>query len=176
MLITQNKALFVEEADRPQETALYTLKDYDFTKTYDDGTVKTYPSLSRRYVDMEDVGEFEFANKYFLNYEHWIRCTKAWFFKPYIKQWREELAAKLKSRAIAKIVAELDNPSSKNYYNALKFVHDAKWLVEEKKEARGRGRPASVHTPEDTSDIDKQRKQDYERILNDQSTILETKN
>ena len=71
-----NKKLLTDGSGKPltqglfleigySDSALYTLKDNDHE--YND---KALPSIKRLYLEMEDVTEYEFANKYFLGWSH----------------------------------------------------------------------------------------------------------
>ena len=88
------QSLFLEE-NNTETFAPYTLAPFD--KPYKG---KNVISLHKRYVDMEDVGEFDFAEKYFYNYHHWLKVKASGFFKPYYAAMVEELNAKLRSKAI----------------------------------------------------------------------------
>ena len=110
------KAIFYEKsADKTK--VIYTLKDKDH---------KGYPSLYKSYMEMEDVTEFEFANKYLANYEHWeLLCSITWF-APLVARWRNELELKLKARALSRIIAE-SRSSSRDAYMASKYILEKGW-------------------------------------------------
>lgn len=98
-------------------TPLYTLEDFD----HDDCL-----SLKKLYLEMSDLGEYDFANKYFYNYDHWMRICKHAMLFPYIEKIREELELKLRSEAIKKIydLAKGTNPAA---LNAAKFISKREW-------------------------------------------------
>ena len=82
----------------------YTLADKDQCKI---------PSLYRLYMEMEDLTEFDFANKYFNGLSHWkTLCSLSWF-QPYVIRWREELQEKIRSRSLKILIEEStkDGPS-----------------------------------------------------------------
>lgn len=121
-----------------KSTVLYSLKDHDH---------EGYPSLYRLYMEMEDVTEYEFANAYFDNWEHWEMLLACKWFHPYISRWRRELDLKFKTEAIKVIRHELKEQGSKNKFQAAKMIIDRVW---ENKEAKGptakRGRPVKDNT------------------------------
>lgn len=102
------------------DSALYTLKDNDHE--YND---KVLPSIKRLYLEMEDVTEYEFANKYFLGWSHWQRICNNKVLRKYIDDWRVELELKLRARA-AKLM--IDQASSGSY-QAVKWLADRGWDV-----------------------------------------------
>lgn len=110
------QSLFHEE-NNTDSVAPYTLATYD--KKYKG---QWLISLHKRYVDMEDVGEFEFANKYFENYHHWLKVKAANFFKPYYAAMVEELNAKLRSKAIKAMRSQVDEGTASQA--TLKYLAD----------------------------------------------------
>ncbi len=153
------KALFYEKSG-DKANVLYTLKDKDFTK----GALH-YPSLYRLYMEMEDITEFEFAERYFENWEHWmLLCSLSWFsFRA--ERFRHDLELKLKSQALSHIIA-VSRSSTRDAYGASKYILEKGY---EKKKANNVGRPS-------TEQIHKQAKilvnenslidADFDRILN----------
>ena len=99
--------------------AVYTLKDEDFE--YEG---KIYPSLKRLYLEMEDVVEYTFANRYLLGWNHWKRLQDNKLFTARIEEWREELELKLRSQAIRDI---LDMTADEKSFQAAKFIADKGW-------------------------------------------------
>src|SRR3990167_1337022 len=83
------QALFYEETGADKSSVIYTLKDQDH---------EGFPSLYRLYIEMEDILEYEFANKYLDNWSHWEWLTQAGWFKPYVLRWRKELELKIRSK------------------------------------------------------------------------------
>ena len=154
------KALFYEKAS-VKTNVLYTLKDKDIT--IDSKAV--FPSLYRLYMEMEDITEFNFAETYFENWEHWqLLCSLSWFsFRA--ERFRHDLELKLKSQALAHIIA-VSRSSNRDAYGASKYILEKGY---EKKRASSVGRPSreQIHKEAkilvtENSLID----QDYARILN----------
>lgn len=107
--------------------AMFTTKDEDYE--YEG---KVYPSLKRLYLEMEDIGEYEFATTYLLGWNHWQRmCANKQILK-YIEEWRYELELKLRSRAIK---AMKDKVYTEQGINA------AKWIAEKGWDKKAVGRP-----------------------------------
>ena len=65
-------------------TAIYTLKDEDYTYKG-----KKMIALKQRYIEMEDVIEYDFATKYFCSWDHWKRIVNNQLIAPYIQTWRD---------------------------------------------------------------------------------------
>jgi len=151
------KALFYEKAS-DKTNVVYTLKDNEYM---------SYPSLYTLYMDMEDVTEFEFATKYFANYEHWqLLCSLSWF-SPLVDRYRNELELKLKARALKRILAE-SKGNTRDAYMAAKYVLEKGW-DKTTNQKNNIGRPtkdqitkqAKIIASEDTL-LDS----DFDRILN----------
>lgn len=107
--------------------AIYTTKDEDY-----EYNGKTYPSLKRLYLEMEDVGEYEFATTHLLGWNHWQRmCANRQILK-YIEEWRYELELKLRSRAIK---------AMKDKVNTEQGINAAKWIAEKGWDKKAVGRP-----------------------------------
>lgn len=123
--IPYTQALFLE-IGYDVDTAVYTLKDWDYN--YQD---KVYPSIKRLYIEMEDVAEYAFANKYFLSWNHWQRMCENKLIRKHIDEWRTELELKLRSAALRAIV---DSSADDKGFQAAKYIAEAQW----KKNAVGR--------------------------------------
>lgn len=129
------KALFLETSDWNRDTSIYTLND---DHKILDG--KEYLSLGRLYVQLGDVEEFEFANKYLGGWKHWQQLQASPALKPFVDEWRKELHAKLKSMGASKM-RELAEAGDRNA---------AKWFAEEGfkggKLPKKPGRPSTKNT------------------------------
>lgn len=99
--------------------AIYTIKDEDY-----EHKGKVYPSIKRLYIEMEDIGEYDFATTYFLSWNHWMRICENKQFTPTVTAWREELEIKLRSRAIKTVIAKTQSESG---INAAKWVAERGW-------------------------------------------------
>ena len=121
------RQLFIEW----DKSGVFTLRDQDKDQV---------PSLYRLYMESGDLTEYQFANAYLENWEHWqMLCSCSWF-KPYIERWRTELELKVKADALKAIVA-LSKGDDKNSYNALRFIVEKGW-IDKKAEPSRRGRPS----------------------------------
>lgn len=147
------KAIFLEHSYTDRSNVIYTLKDQDH-----DG----YPSLYRLYMELEDVTEYDFANAYLENYDHWEMLCKCGWFQPFLARWRKELDLKLKTEAVRVIRQELKDPASKNKFQAAKMIIDRVWELRDPKVPPKRGRPPKV---DEESDED--------RISNDEKMFLD---
>jgi hypothetical protein len=121
---------------------LYTLKD-------DDHQVgeELYVSLYKRYLALEDVTEYTFANTYFDSFEHWTLLSETEWMKPHVARWRKELELQLKARAMEQLKEIAKDKGNKNSFEAIKILMNAGW-----KDKRNAGRP-------DKKEVDKQIKQ-----------------
>lgn len=123
------QGLFFEYGIPPYERVLYTTQTWD--KEYKG---KTYPSLHKLYVEMEDVAEFEFANTYFECYEHWLRIKALPFFKEHYAAMVNELNAKLRSKALHAMLTQLKDGTASQA--------TLKYLADEDYNRKSAGRPS----------------------------------
>lgn len=136
-----------------KDYAVYTLKDEDHII---DG--KTYPSLKRLYLEMEDVGEYEFANTYLLGWQHWLRLCANKAVAAHVQVWREELEIKLRSKALKEIIKKSKIETG---INAAKFLAEKGW------DKRKAGRPTKEDVERETriqADINRMFEEDLSRI------------
>lgn len=111
------------------ELAVYTLKEVDHIWNN-----RTYPSLKRLYLEIEDPTEYEFANTHLCGWRHWQRMCENKVIRKHIDEWREELEVKLRSQAIRDAIQE----AKKGHFQAAKWVADRGWST------RGAGRPSKA--------------------------------
>lgn len=156
----QTKGLFYETTlpdERPEFGTSWTLKEKDLIVGD-----KTYRSMKRIYLDMEDVTEYDFAVATLNSYKHWERLVESPIIRKHIDQWRKELNLKLKARAMKAIInaATVDEKSS---FQAMKYLADNEYLDKKAK----RGRPSKEEVSAELRrevEINKTFKDDAERI------------
>lgn len=156
----QTKGLFYETTlpdERPEFGTSWTLKEKDLIVGD-----KTYKSMKRVYLDMEDVTEYDFAMATLNSYKHWERLVESPIIRKHIDQWRKELNLKLKARAMKAIInaATVDEKSS---FQAMKYLADNEYLDKKAK----RGRPSKEEVSAELRrevEINKTFKDDAERI------------
>lgn len=156
----QTKGLFYETTlpdERPEFGTSWTLKEKDLIVGD-----KTYRSMKRIYLDMEDVTEYDFAMATLGSYKHWERLVESPIIRKHIDQWRKELNLKLKARAMKAIInaATVDEKSS---FQAMKYLADNEYLDKKAK----RGRPSKEEVSAELRrevEINKTFKDDAERI------------
>lgn len=125
-------ALFKEYNVTEPELAIYTTASDDITENG-----KTYISIRKQYLLLEDPTEYEIASKYFDSWTHWKKVKESSKLKSDVEEWREELEVKLRSKGVKGV-----------YHKALDGDYQAnKWLAERgftgKKTAR-RGAPSKA--------------------------------
>lgn len=130
--IFYTNALFKEYNVNEPEVALYTVASEDIVA---DG--KTYISIRKQYLLLEDPTEYEIASKYFDSWTHWKKVRESSKIKPHIDEWREELEVKLRSKGVKGV-----------YHKALDGDYQAnKWLAEKGftgKKTRRAGAPSKA--------------------------------
>ena len=131
----QTKALFFETTlpeYRLEVEPEWTLKEKDHTV---DG--KTYVSMKRIYLEMEDVTEYDFAIATLGSFLHWETLCKVSWFKEHIEQWRKELNLKLKAKGMRSIIKAATTDENLSF-QAMKYLSDNQYLDKGSK----RGRPS----------------------------------
>lgn len=159
------KPIFYEYDNSDHLYSIYTLKDYDLT--HGD---KTYPSLRKLYVEMEDPTEYEFALAHLDGWLHWKKLSESSFFQPYLKEWREELEVRLRAKQIARI-KQVAGSTSKEAYQAQKFLATNGWKTEEEKT---RGRPSKEKIKQAAEQLFQERTvhdEDFDRLFGDSGAI-----
>lgn len=149
--IPLTQGLFLEIGYK--EYAVFTTKDEDY-----EYNGKVYPSLKRLYLEMEDVGEYEFATTYLLGWNHWQRLCGNKEVAKHVEEWRYELELKLRSKAIKSI---LKKTSVEQGINA------ARWVAEKGWDKRKAGRPTKEDIQKETriqADLDRQFQEDLKRL------------
>lgn len=99
-----------------------------------------YPSLKKLYLSHMDPKEYDFANEYLYDWNHWRRlCANKWV-RENIDQWREELELKLVSEGVNVLI---NLATEDNSYQAAKWLADRGWDKSE------RGRPSKAKIKEE---------------------------
>lgn len=122
-----SQGLFLELGYMPY--AVFTLKEQDHIHNGN-----TYISLKKRFIEMEDVTEYDFATKWLLNWKQWQRLSDNKTVGPHIQEWRDELEYKLRSRAAKKMIEQAEGGN----FQATKWLMDRGWLN------KGAGRPSKL--------------------------------
>jgi hypothetical protein len=120
--ITQS--LFLEP-NYNEEFAIYTFDGED--KTYN-GNV--YFSLKKLYLASDDPMEYDFANTFLYDWNHWKRLCSNAIIMRHIQEWRDELELKLMSEGVRMMIDQAEDNQQA-----------AKWLAERGWSKRGAGRP-----------------------------------
>ncbi len=116
------KGLFLEVA-LDHSTALYTLRRED-REVVIDGETKVLPSIRRLYLETMDPTEYEFANLYFEDLEHWEMVANSPFLADHVASWRKELKVKIKSEAYKQIAQEAFM-GGRNTFQANKYLYES---------------------------------------------------
>lgn len=132
----------------------YTLKNWDHTVGEHESAgrtipAKTYISLRKRYIEMMDITEYEFANTYLLDFDHWKALAKAGWFQEYLVLWRDELEAKMKAMALKGIIGKAVS-EEKDALSAQKYLFDSVWLPKDK---QAPGRPTQKRIKEEAAKL-----------------------
>ena len=146
----KTQSLFLETAYDPE--AFFTFDDVD--KVYKG---KTYVSLKRLYLEMEDVTEYAFADTHLAGWNHWKKICGNSAIREHIEEWRYELELKLTARALNKIKEMAEDGN----YNAAKYIANKEY-------SSGKGRPTKADREgalKKAAMIDTETKEESARIL-----------
>jgi len=133
-----DKSKMIDATGRYLTQGLFYEVEYDhtfaqFTLASNDKEVagRTYPSIKRLFLEMEDITEYEFALKYFVDFPHWQKICNNATLRKHIDAWRVELELKLRARALKNLVGQAE----KGNFNAAKYIAGKEW-------EHKRGRPS----------------------------------
>jgi hypothetical protein len=121
--------LFLELVDHGEAWKQFTLKTWDVTHRGNE-----YRSLHRLYVEMNDLSEYAFANTYFYNFAHWDRVRKHPEIRPYYDTMRQELEAKLSTKALSAMIAQVDSGTATQA--TLKFLANREYQPTQSKQPK----------------------------------------
>lgn len=150
------RGLFFETQLADKSSVVYTLKDRDHLG---------YPSLYRLYMEADDPTEYTFALAHLDGWDHWQMLCDCTWFRPYVSAWRKELEVRAKAQALLSIRAIAKDKTSKEHYQASKFMVSSGWV--EKTKGRGAGRPSKDDIRKEANRIAQTSKDiddDFERI------------
>jgi hypothetical protein len=116
--IAYTNALFKELDFQGLGLAIFTTGSEDLIE---DG--KTYKSLRKIYLELEDPTEYE-VSKHFDSWAHWKKVRESSKIKPLVNEWREELEVKLRSKGVKGVYSKaLDGD-----YQASKWLAEKGWV------------------------------------------------
>ena len=117
----RTQSLFIELTGTP-ETAVFTLdgEDKDHTNIR---AVRPLISLKQRFLEMNDVFEYEFAKTWLYDWEHWKRMCDNKVIGRHIDKWREELEIKIKSEGLGMLFEKAEFGD----YQAIKWLAENGW-------------------------------------------------
>lgn len=149
-----------------REGVRFTLKKRDHSVEVNGETV-VYPSLYRLFLEEDDITEYNFAIKYFGSWDYWDEICNSTWFKPHIANWRRELEARTRARALINIKEMALDPDHKQSFQASKFMLDGDWTLHKNSKRPPRGRPSKQEIENITEEIineEKTIRKDLERL------------
>ena len=158
-------SLFEGKAVNESLTPVFSLEDYH----------GTYPSFKRLYVEIADPSEYKVAMELLGSWEHWTRLIECSWFKPILKECRDELDAKIRSMAVSQIITDGKVAFSEaTRLAANKFLATGDYQKEAEKEVSKevakRGRPSKEEIERRTKEILTEEaliNADYDRMRSD---------
>lgn len=156
------RQLFWEFNNTEVDRVMFTLREYDIEIDKEDGTKRTIPSLYRLYIELGDITEYEFANKYFYSWRHWQIISNGNWFKEYIERWREELKVKFAAEAL-NAVRNLAKGDTRDSFQANKYLLDKGWAVSPRK-----GRPSKESVKKEAEELVRKNQEfdeDFKRMV-----------
>ena len=118
--------------------------------------------LKESYLLIADPTEYKFAQKCCGGWKAWEILANSDEWKETVADWRSELAAKLRSEALARII-ETSKGETRDAINASKYIYEA--LADKDKVGRPTKESIKVAAKQMLQDRDRI-EEDYERIRN----------
>lgn len=150
------------EISQDKSRVRFTLKRKDYKIP---GTELIYPSIYRLYFEMEDILEYDFANKYFDNLEHWEEVCKSTYVKDHVTQMRKELELQVRSKALKHLKDQaVVSPDGKLKADINKYLLNRGWID---KTTNTKGRPSKEDIKQElqrVTAVEKELQEDFERI------------
>ena len=113
------RGLFYELSDYTvTDFTQFTIGEKDITKKG-----KKLLSLKKRFLEVGDPTEYEFAIQHLGGWSHWKAILNSPPILKHVEEWREELEIKIRSKAIYRMVDHAKEGS----YQADKFLADRGW-------------------------------------------------
>lgn len=143
--------LYLKDTEARDLEPIFTLKSDEW---------KGLPSAKKIYINSNDPTEYSVAQELLGSWEHWLKLTECSWFKPYLKEWREELEVKLRSQAIKSLINTAETKGAKG-------ANAAKWLAERSWKDAKRGRFSKAELDAERkieAGIDASVKDDLERL------------
>lgn len=152
----RTKSLFVEMNDDENFAPLFTLGEYD--------TKEGHISLKKKYLEMSDISEYNFAKSMLGSIECWEKICSSPVILPHVEQWRKELNMKLASESYQSIRTVIDSTTEDNI--RLQAIKIMLGKVDPKGESRprGRGRPSNKPDYDEDAQDKLDTKDDAKRI------------
>ena len=123
----RTKALFKEYAPYYGGIDSYTV----YTLSKEDDTNGGFHSLYQLYMKEGDPTEYRFIEKYFVDPKHWEQLCRCTWFKPYIEEWRKELALRIESELLDILVSDARN-NEKTGATSAKYLLDKYYTANNK--------------------------------------------
>lgn len=112
--------IFIDVPGREKDPA-YAQYTYGDEHKYVNG--KFYPSLKKLYLEEKDPTEYEFYTKWLGGKKHWEEICSNFSLNTMVKEWREELEAKMRSEAVRSVSKLAD----KGNFSAARFIATRGW-------------------------------------------------
>ena len=97
-------------------------------------SIYTFDEMRKNYLEMEDLLEYEFAEKYFDGWVHWEKLLANPKVREQIEQWRKELDLKVRSRALQSLMQEASDYQNRGFVQANRYLLDRGYLKKEVEE------------------------------------------
>jgi hypothetical protein len=123
--------------------------------------------LKTDYMRISDPTEYSFAKRYFGSWDAWELLAESKEGAPIINKWRKELALKLASEALARIL-EAAKGETRDALGANKYIYETLVAKDEKRQVGRPSREAISKEAHRLVNEDKLREEAYRRIFSAQ--------
>ena len=136
-----------------------------------DTKVYSFRELGDLYVELEDLLEYEFADKYLDGWDHWKKMLHNPQIKVEIEKWRDRLNAKIRSRSLRNLMEEASDPLNRGFVQANRYLIEKGYLKTEDGTRGSRGRPKKAEENYNEFDVTSRIRADALRIQLDKKEI-----
>jgi len=100
-------------------------------------------NLGQEYIKDADPSGYTTSTRLFKDFGYWKHLLKASWFREAVRQWDEELEAKLYAEGLSRVRSIANDPENKSSLSAARYLADKGFKLDKSKQGVKRGRPSN---------------------------------